>query len=260
MGPCVSLLVEHGYQHVPAMTRHFFMDNASDDMCCCSAEKLLRHLCLKDVTTPLEQHVLCCSCTEIVIITVASLACSTNAKHSQHAGIWGQCSPGGQHVMHSHVWHAVGDFMELKAWMDREWPVCPRALRNALLPLSAVDQLKLSPALPKDERMRRWRSPDGQELLFTAEQAVVSAQSLTGKNGASAYAVKKASALCALCAAVITLQQAMPSSDLCSQLCRGRYAFNACSMHLNYIDKLPHACLMSRLDLVCNALQLWQNR
>lgn len=102
--------------------------------------------------------------------------------------------------MHSHVWHAVGDFMELKAWMDREWPVCPRALRNALLPLSAVDQLKLSPALPKDERMRRWRSPDGQELLFTAEQAVVSAQSLTGKNGASAYAVKKAFCnLCALC-------------------------------------------------------------
>ncbi|KAL0040644.1 hypothetical protein WJX79_000397 [Trebouxia sp. C0005] len=73
----------------------------------------------------------------------------------------------------------VGDFKELEVWMDREWPECPRALRNALLPPSAIDQLELSPALPKDERMRRWRSSYGQELLFAAKQAVVSAQNLT---------------------------------------------------------------------------------
>jgi len=162
--------------------------------------------------------------------------------------------------MRNHVWNAVGDFMELEAWMDREWSDCPRALRNALLPPSAVDQLKLSPALPKDERMRRWRSPDGQELLFTAEQAVVSAQSLTGKKGASALIMEQAFAFCALYAAVITLQQAMPSSALYRQFCRGHCAFKACSMHLNYMDKLPHACLMSRLEFACNALQLWQNQ
>ena len=141
--------------------------------------------------------------------------------------------------MHNHVCNAVGDFMELEAWMYREWPECPRALRNALLPPSAVDQLKLSPALPKDERMRRWRSPDGQELLFTAEQAVVSAQSLTGKNGASAYAVKQASALSAVYAVFITLQQAVPSSDLCRRFCRGRCAFKACSMHLKKYRQAP---------------------
>lgn len=130
--------------------------------------------------------------------------------------------------MHTHVWHAVGDFMELKAWVDTEWPECPRALLNALLPPPAVDQLKLSPALPKDERMRRWRSPDGQELLFTAEQAVVSAQSLTGKNRASAYAVQQPSAPCALCVAVVTMQRAVLISDLHRQICKERCAFKAC--------------------------------
>ena len=88
--------------------------------------------------------------------------------------------------MQIYVWHAVGDFKELEVWMDREWPECPRALRNALLPPSAIDQLELSPALPKDERMRRWRSSYGQELLFAAKQAVVSAQNLTGKKSFSA--------------------------------------------------------------------------
>ena len=130
--------------------------------------------------------------------------------------------------------------MELKAWMDTEWPECPRALRNALLPLSAIHQLKLSPALPKDERMRRWHSPDGQELLFTAEQAVVSAQSLTGKNGASAHAVQQPSALCALCCscycaargAQFCLVPPVLQGTLCCQ-----------SMLLNCLDKLPHACL-----------------
>ncbi len=129
--------------------------------------------------------------------------------------------------MHIHVWRAVGDFMELKAWIDTQWPECPRALRNALLPPSAVDQLKLSPALPKDERMRRWRSPDGQELLFTAEQAVVSAQTLTGKHGLL-HMLCNSLLHCVHCAAVVTMQQAVPSSALYRQFCKGRCAFKAC--------------------------------
>ena len=43
-----------------AVTRYSYMGNASDNMCCLP-QRLLSHLGLRTVTSPLKQHVLFCS-------------------------------------------------------------------------------------------------------------------------------------------------------------------------------------------------------